>query len=509
LNSLRTGMWPANSGSRLSVAPKRQLLASRFPLKEPLTIDAPSLILWGLLIFSLPFDDVEFPESARGFGQPSTYLTLVLWAFVLMRILWRKESLRFLNRKALLFMFIFWVVAGISVYQSSQAPPSPWSDYLSPWLVSIEQFVQLSVALSITIFTTFFVRSWRDFRFAMASYFLGWIGSLLAQVLDFAAYLKPGSSLLQTANDFVHHVPWWQFIGSFPRLRLSTAEASWASDYLLCLIPFFVLGAYYWKSRMWNAVNASAAVLVLFATMSFGGLAVFMGEVALIAIILGRRAVGFLTLALVAPLVLAVAVSPTYVKFVWERAVGVFDYGIEARDFSVRDRTALAEAAWEAFKQHPLLGVGIGNSGFYVPGNMPGWAASDAAIKMSLRSAANVCNFDLQILSETGLAGTTFFVLLLGTMALDTLKAYRAALESWKKRVYAGVLVALLGQIAHHVSMNRFFCHYWYFIWGLAICMPPLVGQADRGSGVASHVPNGRESALPFELRNVAGLHPP
>ncbi|MGI0134981.1 MAG: O-antigen ligase family protein [Candidatus Micrarchaeaceae archaeon] len=444
-------------------------------------IDPLEKMFWGLLIFSLPFTDIEFPRQARGFGQPSSYLTIVLWVLVLLRILRRRESLRFLKGKAFLFMFLFWVVAGISISQSLQAPPSPWFNYSSPWTASIEQFIQLSVALSIVFFTAFFVRSWRDFRFAMTLYFAGWIGSVFAQGLDFAAYFDTRSNMLLAVNDFIHHTGWWQFLGPIPRLRLSTAEASWASDYLLCLIPFFALRAYYWKSRMWNTINAAAAVLILFGTMSFGGLAVFLGEGALMALALGRRAAGFLVLAGAAPLFLALAISPIYVTWVWNRAVGVIDYGVEARDFSVRQRTALVEAAWAAFKEHPWLGVGIGNSTFYVVGDMPGWAITDPAIKSALQSpaGANICNFDLQILSETGLVGSGLLLALLATMIWETFTAWRHSSEPWKKSVYAAVLVALLGQIAHYVSMNRFFCHYWFFIWGLAICAPRLLAQKD------------------------------
>jgi hypothetical protein len=442
-------------------------------------IDPIEKTLWGLLIFSLPFTDVQFPKQARGFGEPSTYLTIVLWVFVLLRILRRKESLRFLKSKPFLFMFLFWLVAGLSILQSSKAPPSPWIDYSNPWKTSVEQFVQLSVSLSIVFFTVFYVRSWRDFRIAMSAYFAGWVGSLFAQMLDFAAYFRPESTALSVIENFIHHTGWWQFLGPIPRLRLGGAEASWCSDYLLCLIPFFVLRAYYWKSRMWNAVNATASVLILFGTMSFGGLAAFFGEVVLMAFALGRRAIGFLLLAGAVPLLMALVISPIYVSWVWDRAMGVYENGIQGSDYSVRIRTALTEAAWNTFEEHPWLGVGIGNSTFYILGDMPGWAMADPDIKASFRDPINVPDFYAQILSETGLLGTGLFVMMLASMALGLFRAHRSAPERWKKSVYIGILIVLLGQVAHYVSVNRFFIHYWYFIWGLAICAPRLLSQND------------------------------
>ena len=436
-------------------------------------------MLWALIIFSFPFTDIQFPKAARGFGQPSTYLALVLCVLVLLKIMRERESLGFLKNKAFLFMFVFWLVAGISIYQSLKAPLSPWLEYSDPLSVSVGQFIQLSVSLSVTVLTCYFVRDWRDFRFAMTCYFAGWIGSVLVQALDFAAYSRPNSTLLQVANEFFHNTPFWQFEGPFPRLRLSGSEGSWASDYLICLIPFFVMKSYYWKSRNWNATNASAAIIVLFATMSFGGLAVFAGQAVLMAVMLGRRAVGFLAFAGAAPLVLALVISPAYVNTVWNRTIGVYNYGIESEDFSVRTRAALVESEWNAFLEHPWLGVGIGDSPFYVPGAWPTWAARDPRISWVLRNPADAINLYIQVLSETGLVGATVFAALLVTMAGGTFKAYRKASEAWKKSVYAGVLVALLGQIAHYTSMNRFFLHYWFFVWGLAICVVRLAGQTD------------------------------
>jgi O-antigen ligase len=473
LNSLSRHGSFARIGVRLGEADRSHSFTERPRRSDPIT-----RILWGLLVFSLPFDDIYFPEAARGFGQPSTYLAIVLWVLVLLKILWGKEGLRFLKSKALLFVFLFWFVAGASISQVSQAPPSPWFGS-SPWRTGGEQFVQLSLSLSIAFLTAYFVQSWRDVRFAMTLYFAGWIGSVLAQVLDFAAYFS-NWAWLQTANDFIHYHP-WQFLGPLPRLRLSTAEASWASDYLIGVIPFFVLRAYYWKSRRWNLANAFATILVLFATMSFGGLAVFVGEVALMAVILGRRAVGFLALAGAAPLLLALAISPVYVSSVWDRAVGAYAHGTQSEDGSLRARAALADAAWSAFEEHPWLGVGIGVSPYYVPGGMPTWVAADPEVKMYVGAleGGNVCSLHLEVLSETGLAGTGIFMLLFATMVLGTFKAYRGAPEPWKKSVYAAILVSLVGQFAHYTSMNRFHFHYWFFIWGLATSAVSLVGQPD------------------------------
>jgi O-antigen ligase len=436
-------------------------------------------MLWALLIFSFPFVDIQYPEAARGFGHPSSYLTLVVSAFVLMKILRDRESLHFLKNKAFLFMFLFWLVAGFSILQSSQAPISPWLEYSNPLKVSVEQFVQLTVCLSVAVLTCYFVRSWQDFRFAMTCYFGGWIGSILAQGLDFAAYYRSNSTVLRAINDFMHHTPLWQFEGSFPRLRLAGSEGSWASNYLLHLIPFFVLTSYYWKSRRWNIINAFAAIVVMFATMSFGGLAVFAGQAVLMAEVLGKRAVRVLALAGVAPLLLALLISPAYIGIVWHRAVDLVLYGTESGEFSLRMRTASVESGWNAFLEHPWLGVGIGDSGFYMPGAWPTWAARDPSLNWTLRNPSGLMNLHVQILSETGLVGASLFSALLLAMVVGTFKAYRRVSEPWKKSVYASVFVVLLGQFAGYTTMNRFFLHYWFFIWGLAICTVRLAQQTD------------------------------
>jgi O-antigen ligase len=213
--------------------------------------------------------------------------------------------------------------------------------------------------------------------------------------------------------------------------------------------------------------------------MSFGGLAVFAGQAVLMAKVLGRRAVRFLVIAGVAPLLLALVISPAYIAIVWNRTVEALTYGPEAGDFSLRARTAFVEAGWNAFLEHPWLGVGIGTDAFYMPGAFPTWAARDPSINWVLQNPAAGCSLHIQILSETGLVGASLFSALLLAMVVGTLKAYRRVSEPWKKSVYASVFVVLLGQFAGYATMNRFFLHYWFFIWGLAICTVRLAPQTD------------------------------
>lgn len=76
------------------------------------------------------------------------------------------------------------------------------------------------------------------------------------------------------------------------------------------------------------------------------------------------------------------------------------------------ERVAYWDVGWRTFGQHPLLGVGLGNSGFYAAGNMSEWGAflpEIQRLKYHSGYLLNVKSFWVRLLSETGLAGFSVF----------------------------------------------------------------------------------------------------
>lgn len=93
-------------------------------------------------------------------------------------------------------------------------------------------------------------------------------------------------------------------------------------------------------------------------------------------------------------------------------------------------RLAYAVSALEAFQQHPLTGVGLGASGFWMYRSMPDWVLSgvpEIAEQMSPDAGQfpNPKNLFVRLLAETGLVGFMLFVAFYLATLADVLELLR------------------------------------------------------------------------------------
>jgi O-antigen ligase len=107
-----------------------------------------------------------------------------------------------------------------------------------------------------------------------------------------------------------------------------------------------------------------------------------------------------------------------YISAIWNSsAESLWDFAVDAY---LGPRLAYVTAALAAFQAHPLVGVGLGASGFYMYGNMPDWALSGIPeISRQLSSLSNLYpnpkNLYVRLLAETGLPGFTLYLSFLFT----------------------------------------------------------------------------------------------
>jgi O-antigen ligase len=304
--------------------------------------------------------------------------------------------------------------------------------------------------------------------------------------------------------------PYYIHLNAFQRLisirdlfmdRISglTYEPSWFADQLLGLaLPFLIaapLTGYRLFSRRWPGRLIEwgflvAAVLALLLTYSRGGLITFGVAIAVSAVVLaGERLrdvghwLGFdrkrvsstprgwlrplgrlgLVLVAVAGLVWAIGWSGSrnpYFALLWTRIDLLRDPTAYLLLVGAGTRLALLSASWSIFLQHPWLGVGLGQSGFYLLDHLPGWAyARIEEITLLLAPTSNLIpnpkNLWARLLAETGIIGTVLFAVFVLLVLLAALALMRKR-EALPRYLGTAGMMSWLAVVVQGFSLDSF-----------------------------------------------------
>jgi hypothetical protein len=447
--------------------------------------------LWGAVIISFPFTAVSvWPERMKMFGQPAVVLALTLFGLTFFAAILRKGQFFIPRGRSAILLALFLAAVSASFFVRYPINPYMWPGH-SPLVKSAKELTQWLTDGVVAYLTLYFVRTWSDFRFALQCFFVGVLCTLGAALINIAAIHWPAGYAAKLFA-MLHNEAW---SGQTTRLTLLGFEPSIAGDYYLSALPLLICGAYYWKPRGWAIFWSAVALLLFAATLSLGSLGALFGAALLVGIVYARRGSRSLILAtslLVCVLVATAVSSSKGEEFLGGRVSEIVHGALDPSDipdYSTRGRLAGAEAAFNIFLEHPITGVGVGKSPFYMYSAYPFWAYSQADIATAAfdlqgptgysPDSATSYNLFLEILAETGVIGAGLFVALLLSMLAGCYGAMNAATEGWKRAVFAGILFALVAQIIHYNAMMWLGMRYWFFIWGLAICAPNLLRQKD------------------------------
>ncbi|KAF0109276.1 MAG: O-antigen polymerase family protein [Anaerolineaceae bacterium] len=230
-----------------------------------------------------------------------------------------------------------------------------------------------------------------------------------------------------------------------------TLEPSWLAHQLNVLyLPLWlassIAGHSAWKFRLWrltaeNFLLAGGLILLFFSFSRIGLLAFLLVAAYLVVQFTGRLAGRivrrarpgvegvpsrrkWLELGVTAGLYAAYAVAAFGLVFAASRLdprlarlfamsrapTSLFDL---AAQLAFAERLVYWQAGWNIFAQHPLLGVGLGNAGFFFQANLPYKAQALNEILSVTTVAAylpNVKSIWVRLLAETGIIGFSLFV---------------------------------------------------------------------------------------------------
>ena len=169
--------------------------------------------------------------------------------------------------------------------------------------------------------------------------------------------------------------------------------------------------------------------------------------------------------------------------------------------YQVADRLAFGErvsywaAAYGTFEEYPILGVGLGNSGFFFEQMLPAYAYRLAEFQRLLDGDSpnfpNPKNLWIRLLAETGLVGFCTVVVWLGLLAITALKLQRIGTRL-QRMVAVAALLALAAQLLEGFSLDTFALPQLWIILGL---LTAAARQAPSTIGASLHEQQGAQSA--------------
>jgi O-antigen ligase len=433
-------------------------------------LDTLARFLWGAALLALPVTSFRyFPFLGEStYVRPLSLYPIALLLPLLFYQSTRKErSFPHAGTIIPLLAFVFLALAATSMGLLLDPLPMRGYEYFGRVL---RAWVTLTIGLAFFAAAVWMNRSEDDLRFSIRWLLAGFVLDVLWSGVQALAFYTP---LLEKVT-----VTHWQRAFSMRELvktnRVSgmAYEPAWlagqiATVYLPWLVASLLAKVRVTRFKWLEIVLLGAAVLLLLATFSRGGLLTALGATALTFIFVGRAelraawswfASGFQSggnwLLRVGVIVLLIGALVSSALFLSQkgyitrlfntRADSVEDFIIEN---SAGARAAYTFGALGAYEESPLTGVGLGASGFYIYSHLPDWALTTVPeiarqLNPENRLYPNPKNMYVRLLAETGLAGLFVFVAFLLSVLGDALRAWQlktklgrylgvAALFSW------------------------------------------------------------------------------
>ncbi len=145
------------------------------------------------------------------------------------------------------------------------------------------------------------------------------------------------------------------------------------------------------------------------------------------------------------------------------------DFITIANEFLFAERILYWETGWNIFNDHPLIGVGLGNYGFYFQQYMPAFASildEPREILFRANYQANNKNLWTRLLSETGIIG---FIIYVSWLILLWVQGSELKKKQNQSAIFMGhvLKIALIALIFEGFSIDSFALPYIWIIFGI------------------------------------------
>ena len=481
-----------------------------------LSLDLLTRILWASVLVTLPVTSFRFlPFMGSGtVVRPLALYPLGLLMPILLYQIWTKRITHPWNR-TLTILLVFTLTALLSTAIGALFSPIELRGQ-GYWDRALRAWITLVIGLSFFVSAVWMNRNEDDLKFT-----LKWLLAGLAlhiiwggiQAIGLNSGLRGELNKIQTL---------FSTRGLVKNKRVSgfAYEPSWLAGQLATLyIPwlFASLLARYRLSRFkWlEPVLLLGGLVILLLTYSRSGLAIFLGAAIITFAVAGSDTIkdvwdwyraGFQRREdkswwvmiqvwgsrIVVSLVLLGAIAGAgsflsdkgYIAAFWNSsAESLFAYAV---DVYLGPRLAYVTAALSAFQAHPITGVGLGASGFYMYNNMPDWSLTGIPeIARQLSPLSNLYpnpkNMYVRLLSETGLMGFTLYVSFLFTALAYALMNLKKKVPSFRYLGAAG-LFSVIAVAVQGISQDSFAMPEIWINLGILVGMTSYALKSDQNT---------------------------
>jgi len=480
---------------------------------------ASSWLFWILLLFALPV--TSFPFFPVTLGETTLVRPLALYPLaVLSATFFVTYVVRVGRFSRLILPLLLFVLAAITATVISPILP------LKPFKgqTQLDRGIRAIISLMIGVL----------FYFITAAYLSSELNLYKTlQIIYFAYTLVAAWSTFQIAY-IVFDVPsLHSFASSVQRLfsirplladRVSgfALEPSWAAHQLnVLLFPLLLSSVVHnfsvfrhrglKKLLSFEKILLIWSVIILIFTFSRGGIATFIAisTITFLGFSQGSslarslRALGIILVFLT--LVFYIGGQNPYFATLWRTAYTTpVDF---ARGIGADPRLAYWIVAFKTYIHYPLLGVGLGNTGFMFPALIPEWAKTSPEIAAYLDPATpifpNPKNLLLRVLSETGTVGFLLFLWWLASLFRLSLHLRRYPSKVAQVLGTAGI-ISLIAFLFESLSLDSLALPYAWVSFGIVTASGRIYGQraGSQASLSVAAYPSERDPAMEMMVKS-------
>lgn len=466
-----------------------------------LSFDKATWILWLALVAALPV--TSMPLVARLIHSsavaPASLIFLGLLCISWIPVyIWRKGAFPGVSAIVILFLFIGLFTSAVSLLNTVPA-------YKDETVISniISGLVTLVIGVLFYLVSSTLPNSSEKVKSTLrminisGCVMLAW--TLVVFIID--QYLTPNTDVPDYLRTIQHLFSTTTFFGD--RFVGLTSEPSWFAHILnIVYLPYWAAATFgdysAHQKRMWKVSLENVLLIVgafcLFNTLSRVGLAAFLLVLGyyfvrfngwLIRLIRGKwnsktnqKLITFALVLIFIVIYISLAFGCVFaLSKIDPRMQSVFSLDVIRKGGLVKyadllkfgERLTYWQAGWQIFNDHPLLGVGVGNAGFYFPSSLPDAAWNLSEVRGLLYRSAGLMNIKsmwVRIMAEMGVIGFSVFLVILVISGLMAFNLTRSN-SKMKKAVGSMGIGMLLAFLLEGFSVDSFALPYLWFTLGI------------------------------------------